>query len=74
MTAQVTDEELPLADVDAFPNAAWTDVEVVKRDGEWTLLVDNSAYSGTQPSLHVVAVDADGNRVEQYVAHLYGVQ
>src|SRR5690606_22221571 len=29
VTAQVTDEELPLADVDAFPNAAWTDVEVV---------------------------------------------
>ncbi|NLG22043.1 MAG: S8 family serine peptidase [Actinomycetales bacterium] len=74
VTAQVTTDALPLLDWDAFPGLDWQDVEVVQRDGVWTLLVDNTPYTGGMPTLHIVAVDADGNRVEQYIAQAYGVQ
>ena len=74
VTAQITTDEFPLDAPDAFPDAEWQDVEVVERDGEWVILVDNSEFSGTEPSLHLTAVDADGNRVEQFIAHVYGVQ
>ncbi|MCK0112916.1 S8 family serine peptidase [Ornithinimicrobium sp. F0845] len=74
VTAQVTGDELPWMDWAAFPGLDWQDVEVVQRDGVWTLVVDNSTYAGRLPALHIVAVDADGNRVEQYLGHAYGVQ
>ncbi|GAA1721969.1 S8 family serine peptidase [Isoptericola hypogeus] len=74
LSAQVSFDEIdavrtPLEDY------TWVDAPVVRRDGEWVVLVDNSAATQDKVvSLRIEAEDSHGTRTEQSVVHLYGVK
>jgi subtilisin family serine protease len=51
----------------------WTDVPVVRRNGHWVALVDNTAAAGGVASLWITAEDSHGTKTEQFTIGLYGV-
>ncbi|UPK76566.1 S8 family serine peptidase [Nocardioidaceae bacterium SCSIO 66511] len=72
-SAKVTFDEIAENDLD-LSDQNWVDVPVVKRNGTWVALVDNTDHAGGVASLWIKAVDANDTRTEQYVLGLYGVE
>lgn len=71
--AQISPDDISLFDGTPIEDHNWIDVTVQKKAGTWYVLIDNSDFTGTYPSLHLTATDSQGNSVDQYTLNMYGV-
>lgn len=73
MSAAVNYDRHQQIDEGAVGDYEWTEAKVVNHDGQWQILVDNSLADEGFVSLRINIEDEHGNKTEQIIENLYGV-
>ncbi|GHD02478.1 S8 family serine peptidase [Zhihengliuella salsuginis] len=73
MTAQVDYEKHQAIDDVPVEDFEWNEARVVEQDGQWKVLVDNTAAVNGFVTLRLNIEDANGTSIDQTIEHFYGV-
>lgn len=73
MTAMVNYEKHANRSERPIEDFEWEEATVVEKDGQWTVLVDNTAAVNGLVTLRLNIEDANGTSIDQTIEHLYGV-